>query len=95
MITLNLKELAQHYQDTYHSHDEGIEQELINDLHEIIEDALIKEFNLKKIKDYEYELPATYIFKKKYNSQVNAVKILLKNHIEAILGDFNLDETIK
>jgi hypothetical protein len=90
MLILNLNDLTKQYKELYSFYDESIEQQLISDLHEIIEDALIKELNLKQVEDYNYDSKNVYTFKKKYNSQVNVVKILLQNHIESILNDFNL-----
>ena len=89
MLTLNLNELTKQYKELNDFYDENIEQQLISDLHEIIEDALIKEFSLEKVEDYNYYSKNVYTFKKKYISQVNTVKILLQNHIEAILSDLN------
>lgn len=89
MLTLNLNELTKQYKESHHFYDESIEQQLISDLHEIIEDALIKEFSLEKVEDYNYDSKNVYTFKKKYISQVNTVKVLLQNHIEAILSDLN------
>ena len=89
MLTLNLNELTKQYKELNDFYDENIEQQLISDLHEIIEDALIKEFSLEKVEDYNYDSKNVYTFKKKYISQVNTVKILLQNHIEAILSDLN------
>jgi hypothetical protein len=90
MLILNLNDLTKQYKELYSFYDESIEQQLISDLHEIIEDALIKELNLKQVEDYNYDSKNVYTFKKKYNSQVNTVKVLLQNHIESILNDFNL-----
>lgn len=89
MLTLNLNELTKQYKELNDFYDENIEQQLISDLHEIIEDALIKEFSLEKVEDYNYDSKNVYTFKKKYISQVNTVKVLLQNHIEAILSDLN------
>lgn len=89
MLTLNLNDLTQQYKKLHSFYDENIEQQLISDLHEIIEDALIKELDLKRVEDYNYDSKNVYTFKRKYSQQVNTVKILLQNHIEAILNDLN------
>lgn len=91
MLTLNLNDLIQQYKKFNSFYDENIEQQLISDLQEIIEDALVKELDLKRVEDYNYDSKNVYIFKKKYNKQVMAVKTLLQNHIESVLDDFNLN----
>lgn len=89
MITLNLNELTKQYKELNSFYDENIEQELISDLHEIIEDALIKELDLKRVEDYNCDSKNIYTFKNKYSNQVSTIKVLLQNHIEAILSDSN------
>ena len=56
MLTLNLNDLIQQYKKFNSFYDENIEQQLISDLQEIIEDALVKELDLKRVEDYAHRI---------------------------------------